>query len=124
MTAVLLVVVGGAIGAPLRYVTDRLVQQRHDQLFPWGTLTVNAVGSLILGVVAGLSSAGVVPAWVAVLVGTGFCGALTTFSTFSYETLRLLEEGAPLEAALNVAASLVIGLGAATAGYAAVGYLV
>lgn len=123
MTAVLLVVVGGAIGAPLRYVIDRLVQRRHDRLFPWGTLTVNAVGSLVLGVVVGLSAVGAVPAWVAVLVGTGFCGALTTFSTFSYETLRLVEDGAPLQAALNVVASLVIGLTAATAGYAAAGYL-
>lgn len=117
--AMLLVVAGGAVGAPLRYLADRLVRRRRAGLFPWGTLTVNAVGSLVLGVVAGLSTAGAVPAWVAILVGTGFCGALTTFSTFSYETLHLLEERAPLRAVLNVAGSLVIGLAAATGGYAA-----
>lgn len=55
MTLILLVLAGGAVGAPLRYVTDRLVQRRRDQVFPWGTLTVNVVGSLVLGVVLGLS---------------------------------------------------------------------
>lgn len=114
---ILLVALGGAVGAPLRYLTDRLVQSRHDQVFPWGTLTVNVVGSLVLGVIVALSADGVLPASVALLVGTGFCGALTTFSTFSFETLRLLEEGSPLPALLNVAVSLVAGVGAAALGY-------
>lgn len=114
---ILLVALGGAVGAPLRYLTDRLVQSRHDQVFPWGTLTVNVVGSLVLGVIVALSADGVLPASVSLLVGTGFCGALTTFSTFSFETLRLLEEGSPLPALLNVAVSLVGGVGAAALGY-------
>ena len=86
---VLLVALGAAVGAPLRYLTDRTIQARHDSVFPWGTLTVNVVGSLILGVITGLP----VGHAVAALVGTGFCGALTTYSTFSYETLRLALTG-------------------------------
>ena len=124
MTAVLLVMVGGAVGAPLRYVTDRVVQSRHDQVFPWGTLTVNVAGSLVLGALLGLSAVNVLPHWAFTLAGTGFCGALTTFSTFSFETLRLLEEGSPLEAAANVVVSLVAGMAAATAGYYVVSWLV
>jgi CrcB protein len=112
----LLVVLGAAVGAPLRYLTDLLVQSRHDTVFPWGTLTVNAVGSLALGAVAGAVSGGA-PAWLLTLAGTGFCGALTTFSTFGYETVRLLEDGALLEAVLNVAVSLLICLVTCTGGW-------
>lgn len=115
MTA-LLVVTGAVLGAPLRYLTDLWVQSRHDTVFPWGTLTVNAVGSLILGLVAGAVSGGA-PAWLLTLAGTGFCGALTTFSTFGFETLRLVEEGSVLEAFLNAAASLLIGFVACAGGW-------
>lgn len=123
MSALLAVLLGGAVGAPLRYVTDRMVQSRHDQVFPWGTLTVNVTGSLVLGVLLGLSAVHVLPVWAFALAGTGFCGALTTFSTFSFETLRLLEEGSPLEAAGNVVVSLVAGMAAATAGFYVVSWL-
>jgi len=112
----LLVVVVAAIGAPLRYLTDLLVQSRHDTVFPWGTFTVNAVGSLVLGVVAGAVSGGA-PAWLLTLVGTGFCGALTTFSTFGFETVRLVEEGSVLEAFLNVGVSLLVGFVACAGGW-------
>jgi CrcB protein len=112
----LLVVVGAMVGAPLRYLTDLLVQSRHDTVFPWGTLTVNAVGSLILGAVAGAVSGGA-PTWLLTLAGTGFCGALTTFSTFGFETVRLVEDGSVLEAFLNLAASLLLGLVACTGGW-------
>jgi CrcB protein len=116
----LLVFLGGAAGAPARYVLDRLVQRRHDSVFPWGTLTVNLVGSAILGalLVADL------PKDVAVMTGMGFCGALTTFSTFGYETVRLLEDGSVLEAGLNVAAGLLLGVLAAACGYGVAAALV
>ncbi|HEU4948354.1 MAG TPA: fluoride efflux transporter CrcB [Kribbella sp.] len=114
----LLVIAGAAVGAPLRYLTDRAVQARHDTVFPWGTFTVNVIGSLILGFVAGAASAGTMPKDVQLLVGTGFCGALTTYSTFSYETLRLIEQDARFFAAANVAASIVAGLGGAFLGVA------
>jgi len=117
---VVLVLVGGAVGAPLRYLTDLFVQARHDSVLPWGTLTVNVVGSLILG---GLASAVVIagaPAWLLTLAGTGFCGALTTFSTFGFETVRLLEDGSWLEALTNMAVSLIVGMAAVAAGWALV----
>jgi CrcB protein len=112
----LLVLLGGAIGAPLRYLTDRAVQARHDSAFPWGTFAINVAGSLILGGLSGAATA--LPTEVGSLVGTGFCGALTTYSTFSYETLRLVETRAYRYAALNVTASVVAGVGAAFLGYA------
>ena len=116
--SLLLVIAGAAIGAPLRYLTDRAVQSRHDTVFPWGTITVNVIGSLILGLVTGAVSARGASPQVQLAIGTGFCGALTTYSTFSYETLRLLEEDAPLFAGANVVASVVAGLGAAFLGIA------
>lgn len=111
MTLVL-VAVGAALGAPLRYLTDRAIQARHDSVFPWGTLAVNVVGSFVLGLLISVPSDAALMA----LVGTGFCGALTTFSTFSYETLRLAQDGARTLAAANVAISVLAGLGAAGLG--------
>lgn len=114
---VLLVLLGGAVGAPLRYLTDLFVQSRHDSVFPWGTFTANAVGSLILGATAGGVATTGGPEWVLTLVGTGFCGALTTFSAFGFETIRLAEEGSLLEAGLNVGASLTVGMVACVGGW-------
>ncbi|MFH8336867.1 fluoride efflux transporter CrcB [Streptomyces sp. AM6-12] len=114
----LLVIAGAAVGAPLRYLTDRTVQSRHDTVFPWGTFTVNVVGSLVLGLVTGAVVAGGMSSNLQLLLGTGLCGALTTYSTFSYETLRLAEDGARFLAAANVVASVVAGLGAAFLGAA------
>jgi fluoride exporter len=117
MTLVL-VFAGALVGAPLRYLTDRAMQIKHDTVFPWGTLTINVAGCLVLG---GLSGAGLsLPApWLA-LLGTGFCGALTTYSTFSYETFRLVEQRAYFYAVVNIVVSVVAGLGAALVGYAVV----
>jgi fluoride exporter len=109
---VLLVVAGAAVGAPLRYLLDRAVQARHDSVFPWGTLSVNVLGCLVLGVLTGLPASTPLSA----LLGVGFCGALTTYSTFGYETLRLLQNRTYVLAALNVVISLVAGLGAAYLG--------
>ncbi|BAW05617.1 fluoride efflux transporter CrcB [Nocardia seriolae] len=98
----LLVALGAMVGAPLRYLTDRFVQTRHDSVFPWGTFTVNIAGSLILGAITG---AALSTPWM-MLLGTGFCGALTTYSTFSFETVRLAEQRTYLYAALNITAGL------------------
>ncbi|WP_225729058.1 MULTISPECIES: fluoride efflux transporter CrcB [unclassified Nocardia] len=104
----LLVILGAAVGAPLRYLTDRAVQTRHDTIFPWGTFTVNIVGSLILGALSGMAA----DPHVQVLVGTGLCGALTTYSTFGYETLQLARTRARFQAVANLAATIIGGLGA------------
>ncbi|MEU8508536.1 fluoride efflux transporter CrcB [Streptomyces brevispora] len=119
----LLVIAGAAVGAPLRYLTDRAVQSRHDTVFPWGTFAVNVTGCLALGLLTGAVTAGAATSHVQLLLGTGLCGALTTYSTFSYETLRLAEDGARLYAAANVVASVVAGLGAVFAGVTLAGAL-
>ena len=112
----LLVISGAAVGAPLRYLTDRAVQSRHDTVFPWGTFTVNVTGCLVLGLLTGAVAVGAASSHLQLLLGTGLCGALTTYSTFSYETVRLAEGGARFYAAANAVASVVAGLGAAFAG--------
>jgi CrcB protein len=112
---VLLVFLGGTIGAPVRYLLDRAVQRRHESVFPWGTLTVNLVGCLVLGLLTGAARS--LPADMVVFAGTGICGAFTTFSTFGYETTRMLEEGSLREAGLNASVSLFAGVLAAAAGY-------
>ncbi|WP_030707999.1 fluoride efflux transporter CrcB [Streptomyces sp. NRRL F-2580] len=108
----LLVVVGAVVGAPLRYLTDRAVQARHDSVFPWGTFVVNAAACLLLGVLTGALLAGAASSRLQLLLGTGLCGALSTYSTFSYETLRLAERGWRFLAAANVVMSVLVGLGA------------
>jgi fluoride exporter len=117
VTAVL-VILGAAVGAPIRYLADRAVQARHDSVFPWGTFTVNVAGSFVLGLLIRGTAVHAVPGSLNTLLGTGFCGALTTYSTFGYETVRLLEERVRAYAVFNVAASVVAGLGAAFCGAA------
>ncbi|MBA9006364.1 fluoride efflux transporter FluC [Thermomonospora cellulosilytica] len=114
MTAVL-VLLGAAVGAPLRYLADQWARSRFGGGFPWGTLGVNVLGSGLLGLLAALPAG---PGLMA-FAGTGLCGALTTYSTFGYETLRLLEDGARWHALTNVAASVTAALAAAAAGAAA-----
>jgi fluoride exporter len=113
----LLVVLGAAVGAPARYLTDLAVQSVHDSLMPWGTFTVNVAGSFVVGVLGGLAASRGVSPEVLALVGTGFCGALTTFSTFGYETVVLARRGAGFWAAANVVGGVAAGLAAVYAGY-------
>lgn len=114
----LLVCLGAALGAPARYLVSRAVQARTGSRFPAGTLVVNVAGSLVLGALLGAAShRGVAPAVVAAL-GTGFCGALTTYSTFGYDSVELAEDGDRGLAALNVVVSLLAGLAAAALGWA------
>lgn len=81
--------IGGAAGASLRYVVETWTVARWGQSWPWGTLAVNVVGSLILGFVLGGVLAADLPQWASLLVATGFCGALTTFSSFALQVVDL-----------------------------------
>jgi CrcB protein len=111
-------VVAGAVGAVLRYLVDRLVQGRVASDFPYGTLVINVSGSLVLGFLTGAAlHHGLGAAWLTVL-GTGCIGAYTTFSTFTFDTVRLLGGDAAGAALANVGVSVAAGLGAAAAGLA------
>jgi fluoride exporter len=115
---VLCVAVGGLIGAPTRFLVDRFVADRVEVDFPLGTFVINISGSFLLGLLTGLDLAGHMPVLVKAAIGTGFCGAYTTFSTWSFETVRLLEEGEFAEAITNAFVSLAVGLAAAAGGIA------
>ncbi|MGI9164560.1 MAG: fluoride efflux transporter CrcB [Mycobacterium sp.] len=102
----------GGLGSVARFVLDRAVARRVGGPFPFGTFTVNVLGSLLLGLVSGL----VLSHTVALLVGTAVMGAFTTFSTWMFETQRLAEELQIRTAVANIGVSLVVGLGAAAFG--------
>ncbi|NJK79767.1 MAG: fluoride efflux transporter CrcB [Chloroflexaceae bacterium] len=106
--------VGAALGATLRYYTSLWAVARFGPSFPWGTLIVNIVGSIILGFVLSLATApgerALLSPTLRVLLATGFCGSLTTFSTFSYEAVVLMQEGRNLFAVLYMAGSMLFGL--------------
>ena len=114
-SSALLVVVGAAFGAPLRFLVDRWAREHTRAGTILGTLVVNVAGSLVLGLVAGLRDA---PDWVLPLVGIGFCGALTTFSTLAFETWVFFEERAWRAFAANLALTFGLGLPAVWLGYA------
>ncbi|MFF0717384.1 fluoride efflux transporter CrcB [Micromonospora sp. NPDC003816] len=108
----LMVILGALVGAPLRYLIDRTVQARLGTAFPWGTFTVNLLACVALGLLAGFSTATTVPAALQHLIGTGLCATLSTYSTFSVETIRLTENGATLLAVANALGSVLAGLAA------------
>jgi CrcB protein len=114
----LAVALGGFVGAPSRYLLDRAVHRRVESDLPWGTFLINVSGSILLGLLTGLSMGKHLPPVTKALLGTGFCGAYTTFSTFTFETVRLLEVGQVLDAILNVTMSTVVGLVGAGLGLA------
>lgn len=116
MIAVMLVAAGAAVGAPARYLTDHWMRRRYPSGFPWGTFAVNVVASFVLGVVVAGTLDGLDPD-VRTAVGTGFCGALSTYSTFGWETLRLYETGRARQAVGYVVGSMACGLLAAALGW-------
>jgi CrcB protein len=110
--------VAAAIGAPARYFLDGFVQDRTDGEFPWGTCLINVSGSFVLGLLSGLVLYRSFPAEARLVLGTGFCGAYTTFSTFTFETLRLAEEGVRRASVRNIVLNTGGALLAAAAGLA------
>jgi CrcB protein len=116
MILLLAVSAAAAIGAPVRYLLDKAITSRRSSVLPIGTMTINVTGAFLLGLLVGLAAHHGLPKEVVTVAGTGFCGAYTTFSTFSYENMRLIEDGSIAEATANVAVSLAGGLAAAAAG--------
>ena len=112
------VAIGAALGGVLRYYVASTLQQRLGATFPWGTLVVNVSGSLLLGVLIRYALATpTVSVEMRALLTTGFCGGYTTFSTYSYETATLLEDGQYGRAGAYALASVVVALGATFAGF-------
>jgi CrcB protein len=114
----LLVAVGAALGALARHLTQHVLATRRPSKFPWAVLAVNLVGSLLLGAVLAAAQDGGLSDQLATGLGVGFCGALTTYSTFSYDTLRLVEERTYVLAVASVLLNVVGSVLAAAAGWA------
>jgi CrcB protein len=114
----LLIGVAGAVGAPLRYIVDTLVSGRVEGVFPLGTLVVNVSGSFALGLLSGLVMYQGFSGAPNLILGTGLIGAYTTFSTFSFETIALLDAGESGPALRNIMTNALLGAAAAAAGLA------
>ncbi|MFD1714432.1 fluoride efflux transporter CrcB [Amnibacterium flavum] len=125
MTLLLLVATAaaGGVGAAFRLFLDGVIRGRTRPGFPLGTVVINISGSLAIGLVAGLVAGGVLPTEVSLVVATGFLGGYTTFSTASYETVRLVQARRLGAAALNAVGTVVVSTAAAAAGIA-VGLLI
>lgn len=109
-------VVAGACGALLRYEAELHVRRRLGPCFPYGTLLINVTGAVALGVLTGLASHQGVPTDIVTVLGTGLLGAYTTFSTFMYDTVAMAEQGRSGATAMNIGASVLLGLAAAALG--------
>ncbi|GAA4169975.1 fluoride efflux transporter CrcB [Gryllotalpicola koreensis] len=116
MIIALLVAGAGGVGAVSRFVLDGLIRSRVTSLVPAGTFVINVSGSLLLGFVTGLVLVGAEPADFRVVLGTGFLGGYTTFSTAMIETVRLLQQRRWVAAGANGVLMLLLGLGAAVLG--------
>lgn len=117
------VAVAGAVGATARYLVEMLVRQLRPGSFPFGTLVVNASGSLALGAVVGFAAAGTLDPEARTVLALGVLGAYTTFSTYAYETVRLAEDGDRRAAVLYAAGSVLLAAATAAAGLALTGAL-
>lgn len=113
------VVVIGGLGSVARYLVDRAVARRAARSFPFGTLTVNVTGAALLGFLTGLTLSD----HAALLAGTAFVGAYTTFSTWMFETQRLAEERQTGPAVANIVVSVLLGVAAAAVGQTIAGQL-
>ena len=113
METIIFVAIGGGVGSVTRYLTSVWAAERFGVDFPYGTLLVNVVGCYLIGLFMVLATERfMLPAHWRLLVASGFLGGLTTFSSFSYESLKLVQDGALVSAFQNIAANLVTGLAA------------
>lgn len=114
----LLICAAGGIGAALRLVMDGLIRDRIRSTYPVATTIINLTGSLLLGLVTGMATVHLLPPPWQLIVGTGLLGGYTTFSTASFETVRLIEDRRYAAAALNGVGLVLAGTGAAAVGLA------
>jgi CrcB protein len=117
--AALLICVAGGIGAALRLILDGLIKARIRSSYPVGTTVINVTGSFLLGLLTGLAMSQAMPQQWQVVAGTGLLGGYTTFSTASFETVRLIEDRRYVAAACNGLGMLIAGTAAAALGFAA-----
>ena len=117
---VVLVCLAGAVGAVARFVIDAAFRARFGTLFPWPTVLINITGSLLLGILTGLALYHHTGKDVVLVIGTGFCGGYTTFSTAMFETVRLIQRNAWRAAISNMLATTVLTTAAAAVGLAVV----
>ncbi|MFB5268040.1 fluoride efflux transporter CrcB [Paenibacillus enshidis] len=113
-----LIGIGGIAGTVLRFGLGKAVSARLGTAYPWGTWLINISGSLLLGALYQLYLAGSLSPALWGMLGVGFCGAYTTFSTFGYETLQLIDSGRSGRAALYVLSSALLGIAGAALGMA------
>lgn len=103
------VLVGSSIGGAARYLTQEFVQKTYPSFIPLGTLSVNIIGSFIIGIIYALAEKSKISAEVRILIATGFCGGFTTFSSFAFENIKLIQDGELFNTALYLLLSIVIG---------------
>jgi fluoride exporter len=115
---ILLLGLAGGLGAGTRFVVDGLVRSKIRTALPVGTIAINVTGSFLLGLVAGAVMVHAAPVELQAIAGTGFLGGYTTFSTASFETVRLIQSRRTGLALLNGVGTAVAGIGAAAAGLA------
>ncbi|WP_045516752.1 fluoride efflux transporter CrcB [Neobacillus niacini] len=113
-----LIGIGGSIGAAARYLLGNFINKKKNlERFPLGTWLINITGSFLLGLLANLYQSNEISDWVWLFVGVGFCGAFTTFSTFGYETLILLQSNKKILACVYVLTSVILSILSAALGF-------
>lgn len=112
----LLLALAGGVGATVRYVLDAYIRAHLRTPFAWATTIINVSGSLVLGFLTGLTLVRMVPTDLSIVIGTGFLGGYTTFSTASYETVQLIKQGRYRASFISGIVMLVLAVGAAALG--------
>lgn len=116
--SLLIVGLGSFCGGALRYYISTFMKSACGQGFPWGTLSVNLVGCLLIGLLLGIfSRCGVQSNSWSLLLTVGFCGGFTTFSTFANESLQMLQSGSTLNLIIYILASVIVGIALVALGY-------